>query len=427
MESQKTIAKSIEHTGTGLHTGCSTTVTFKPAPVDTGLVFVRERKGKKYKLPADVSLVADAPRRTTLHKDSVKIHTVEHILAAVVGMGIDNLEIVVTEAEIPEIDGSSLAFARLLEKAGIKEQNSPKRFFRLKQNVAVSHNDIHLLAIPSPELRISFTINYGAPILDTQYASFRIDRETFLSEIAPAKTFCFEREAKELRAQGLGKGANLSNTIVIGEDGIKNDALRFKDEFVRHKILDLLGDLSLVGQPVLAHIIAVRSGHSTNIGLMRKLRALAQESSSTDDNAVLDITGIKKILPHRYPFLLVDKIIDLEEDKRIVGIKNVTGNEEFFKGHFPQRPIMPGVLVVEAMAQTAGVLMLRKKQNIGKLAYVVSIDRVRLRKPVVPGDQLRLVVDVEKLRQKTGKVSGRAYVEGQLVAEGEFVFSVVGA
>jgi UDP-3-O-[3-hydroxymyristoyl] N-acetylglucosamine deacetylase/3-hydroxyacyl-[acyl-carrier-protein] dehydratase len=427
MEYQKTIASEVSHTGIGLHTGCKTTVTFKPALPDTGIRFIRKVDGKDFLIKVDVSSVLEAPRRTTLGAYDVKIHTVEHILAAATGLGIDNLEIEVDESEVPEIDGSSLPFAEILDRAGILEQKAQKKYLKVRRAVSVSDGDAELTAVPSDVFKISFTIDYDKPGLEGQYASFEINRENFLKEIAPARTFCFEDEAKKLQAEGLGKGANLNNTVVISEDGIINGKTRFKNEFVRHKILDLLGDLSLVGKPILGHIIATKSGHSSNIKLVKELKKMTENSPPEQgkQTVIFDTEAIQKILPHRYPFLLVDRIIELEEDKRIVGIKNVTADEHFFVGHFPQRPIMPGVLVVEAMAQTAGVLMLNKEQNIGKLAYVMSIDNVRLRKPIVPGDQLRLEVEVCKLRKKTGKVKAKTFVEEQLVAEAEFVFSVV--
>lgn len=426
MEHQRTIAREISHTGTGLHTGCQTTVTFKPAASDTGLMFIRKNNGKSFPIKVDVSSVIEAPRRTTLGTGDAKVHTVEHILAALAGLGIDNLEIEVDESEVPEIDGSSLPFVEIIEKAGIVEQEKQRKYLRIRRTTSITDGDAQLTAIPSQGFKVSFTINYNKPGLETQYASFEINRDNFIKEIAPARTFCFEDEAKELQTQGLGKGANLTNTIVISEKGIINGKPRFRDEFVRHKILDLLGDLSLLGKPLLGHIVAVKSGHPSNIKLVRELKKMTElYTPGEEETTVLDTEAIQKILPHRYPFLFVDRIIELEEDKRIVGIKNVTADENFFVGHFPQRPIMPGVLVVEAMAQAAGVLMLRKEENSGKLAYLVSVDKVRLRKPVVPGDQLRLEIEVQKLRKKTGKVKARTLVEGQLVAEAEFVFSVV--
>lgn len=426
MQYQKTIAGEASHSGTGLHTGCKTTVTFKPALPDAGITIIRKCGGRSFRIPVEVSSFVDAPRRTTIGTDGVKVHTVEHILAAVTGLGIDNLEIEVSEDEVPEIDGSAMPFVDIIEKAGIVEQNKEKKYFKVKKSVSVSEGNVMLTAVPMDRFRISFTIDYDKPGLQVQFASFDINKDNFTREIAPARTFCFEDEAKELQSQGLGKGANFTNTMVISEKGVVNGEPRFKNEFVRHKILDLLGDLSLVGKPILGHIIAIRSGHSSNIKLVRELKKTAEAfPQEENETAIMDLEEIRKILPHRYPFLFVDRIIELEEDKRIVGIKSVSGNEHFFEGHFPQKAIMPGVLVVEAMAQTAGVLMLRKKDNRGKLAYVMSIDKVRLRRPIVPGDRLRLECEVCKLRKKTGKVRSRTLVGGKLAAEAEFVFSVV--
>lgn len=431
MEYQKTIAKEISFSGTGLHTGKKITIALKPAPEDTGLVFIRKAGGRKQRIRADVSSVMDAPRRTTLGNGGFQVHTVEHMLAALTGMAVDNAEIEIDGEEIPEIDGSALPYAKLIDDAGVKEQEKPRRFLRPSVPVAVREGDAYLAVIPSDDLRISFTIDYGRPGLQSQYANIEVNPESFVNELAPARTFCFEDEIKELQQQGLGKGANLNNTVVIGGKGILNGELRFENEFVRHKILDLLGDLTLLGGPLHAEIVAVKSGHCANLKLARELKKVLREEVSEEGTpaggVLFDVEQIRKILPHRYPFLLVDRITGIEGDKKITGIKNVTANEDFFNGHFPQRSIMPGVLLVEAMAQTAGVLLLRKEENLGKLAYVVSIDRVKLRKPVVPGDQLRMEAEVYKVKSRTGKVRAKTFVEKQLVAEAEFVFSLVEA
>ncbi len=434
MDCQKTISKEVSYAGVGLHTGNKTTVTFKPAPVNSGVRFVRTDLPGKPGIAANILAVVDAPRRTTLRKGEVEIHTVEHILAALAGLGLDNLIIEVNANEVPEIDGSSLPFARLLAGSGIVEQGEDKKYGRITEPSYVSEDGTYVAAFPADEFRISFTIDYNHPYLQTQFASFLITSDIFEKEIAGARTFCLEREAEALRSQGLGRGATFQNTVVIGDKGIVKGELRFEDEFVRHKILDVIGDLFLLGCPLKAHIVASRSGHSLNIKLVRKIKkALSAHSPLPPQLApetakgLLDVEAIQKILPHRYPFLLVDRIIEMEEDKRIVGIKNVTVNEPFFSGHFPGRPIMPGVLIIEALAQTAGVLMLKKSENRGKLAYLAAIDKVKLRKPVIPGDQLRLEIKVRKLRSKTGKIESQALVGGKVVAEAELIFSLVEA
>ncbi len=419
---QRTIAREGVYTGVGLHTGENSTVTFKGAHPDTGVRFVYTGKGMPATIEASAPLAISEPRRTTLEKGSCKIHTVEHLLAAVCGLGIDNLEMEINGSEVPEIDGSSLPYVNLLKGCGIVGQKKSKRYCRVEEPIYVSEGGAFILVVPADEFRVSFTLDYASRGV-VQYASFQVDEETFERQIAPSRTFCFQDEAKGLQEEGLGKGANFDNTVVIGSG---KEHLRFKDEFVRHKVLDVIGDLSLVGSPLKAHVIAVRSGHNLNIKLAGIIRErLKPRAAVGGQEGILDTRDIQEILPHRYPFLFVDKIIELKEDKEVVGIKNVTINEGFFAGHFPQRPIMPGVIIVEAMAQTAGVLMLRKEENRGKLAFVMGFDKVRFRKPVVPGDQLRLEARVYKLRTKTGKVMARALVEGKVVAEAEFMFSVV--
>lgn len=444
MDCQKTIGKEVSCTGVGLHTGNKTTVTFKPAPVNSGVRFVRTDLPGKPEIAANILAAVDAPRRTTLRSREVEVHTVEHILAALAGLGLDNLSIEVNANEVPEIDGSSLPFAQMLANSGIVQQEEAKRYGQIAEPIYISEDGTYVAAFPANEFRISFTIDYDHPYLRTQFASFSITPDIFEKEIAGARTFCLEREAKALQAQGLGKGASFQNTVVIGDKGVVKGKLRFENEFVRHKILDLMGDLFLLGFPLKAQIVATRSGHSLNIKLVQKVKEAIKDSQRVrstlfpsqpssgkqtleTEEQLLDIEAIQKILPHRYPFLLVDKIIEMEEDKRIVGIKNVTINEPFFSGHFPGRPIMPGVLIIEALAQTAGVLMLKKAENRGKLAYLAAIDKVKLRRPVVPGDQLRLEIKVSKLRSKTGKIESRALVRGKVVTEAELIFSLVEA
>jgi len=429
---QTTLAKPVSFSGIGLHTGNKVTLKFNPAPINTGIKFVRTDIEGKPEIPALVTNVKDISRGTTIGVGDVKIHTVEHILAAVTGMGIDNIIIEVDSNEPPVADGSSLPFFEALKKAGTNIQGEPRQYYELTQPVSLYHNDMYVVIIPADEYRVSFTVSYDHPLLGCQYESFVISPESFEREIASARTFCFENEVETLKKQGLIKGGSLDNAVVIGEKKILNE-LRYPDEFVRHKMLDIIGDLTLLGKPLKAHVMAIKSGHALNIKVAQKLHQMQQRPKQTGmkvkKNLVvgkeLDINAIKEILPHRYPFLMVDRIIDMEADKRAVGIKNVSANEHFFEGHFPGHPIMPGVLIVEALAQVAGVLMLGKEENMGKIAYFMSIDKVKLRKPVLPGDQLILEVEMLKIKSRTGLVAGKAYVNDNVVTEAEFKFAVV--
>jgi UDP-3-O-[3-hydroxymyristoyl] N-acetylglucosamine deacetylase/3-hydroxyacyl-[acyl-carrier-protein] dehydratase len=448
MEKQRTIANPAEVSGVGLHSGNQTRLVFKPAEPNTGIQFVRVDLVPPVVIPALVENVANTDRGTTLAVGNAKVMTVEHVMAAVAGLGIDNILIELDNNEPPVLDGSSLPFVDVLCQAGMTEQNPPKRYVHVEEPIWLSSNsDTHLVVLPDDDFNITYTVDYSHPMLRSQYGSFTIDREVFQREIAPARTFCFMHEVEALRSKGLIKGGSFDNAVVIGEDSILSGNLRFVDEFVRHKILDLIGDLYLLGYPLKGHLVVTRSGHTFNVALVKKLRQyLDQKSRQTrlatakapDEDKKervpepwhptgefpLDIQQIQRILPHRYPFLLVDKILEMDE-KRVVGIKNVTINEPFFQGHFPGHPIMPGVLIVEAMAQTCGILMLSQSGNEGKLAYILGIDGAKFRHRVVPGDQLRIEIEIKKYRGKTGKAYGYTYVDGKVVAEGEMTFALV--
>ncbi len=433
---QRTIAGDASFSGIGLHSGKNVRLRFKPAPANSGVRFVRTDLDGNPEIKADVSnTYSDSlSRRTVVRSGDVSISTVEHVMAAVYGLGIDNLVIEIDGAELPEPDGSSLPFVELLRKAGIVEQDESKRFVEVASPICVSSNGAQLVAIPYPGFRITFTISFDHPLIGVQHASHEITEETFEKEIAPARTFALFKEIETLRSHGLAKGGSLANSIVVGDDKLLNpEPLRFRDEFVRHKILDLIGDLGLVGSPIKGHIIALKSGHSLNIELVRKLRQIAEaENKSSIGKHVrevpssLSIQDIEEIMPHRYPFLLVDRIIELEKGKRVVGIKNVTINEPFFVGHFPGHPIMPAVLIIEAMAQVGGVLLLSMvDEPKSKLVYFMAIDKAKFRKPVFPGDQIRFELEMLKLKMNTCKMKGFAFVDGSLVAEAELLSIVM--
>lgn len=435
---QKTIKKPIELNGIGLHTGIKVNLKFKPAPPDTGINFIRVDIKDSPMIKANICHVLEqekSPRRTSIGNDSVEVHTIEHLMAALWALGIDNLLVEIDGLELPGLDGSAMAFIDILRQSGIENQGLPKKIYQVRSPIWVEQDGAMLMVLPDNQFRISYTLNYEHPLLKAQYLSFALDADTFEKELAPSRTFCLEREVDDLKKQGLGKGANYENTVVVGKKGVIDNDLRFEDEFARHKILDLLGDLYLLGYGIRGHIIAMRSGHPLNMKLVNRISEQREKSQAGGIKAVyietkgdvLDASDIQKILPHRYPFLLVDKIIELEPDKRAVGIKNVTMNEHFFTGHFPGRPVMPGVLIVEAMAQVAGVLMLNKRENVGKVAYFMSLDNAKFRKTVLPGDQLRLEVKVVKLRSRIGQVHTRALVDGQVVSEADLMFALVDA
>jgi UDP-3-O-[3-hydroxymyristoyl] N-acetylglucosamine deacetylase/3-hydroxyacyl-[acyl-carrier-protein] dehydratase len=435
MKTQRTIEKEAVIKGMGLHTGHKVQVTFKPAEADTGIVFIRKDLPGSPAIKAGSESVfsqSGSLRRTSIVKDGVEVHTIEHLMAALAGLELDNLIIELDNNEVPGLDGSSMNFLEILSGAGIKEQDKERRYYVVKEPVFVEEDGASIMAVPCEDFKISYTLNYNHPFLKAQFKEIHINLDEFKKELASARTFCLEEEANELQMQGFGRGANYDNTLVVGKSGVIKNTLRFEDEFIRHKILDLMGDLYLLGCPVKGHVIALRSGHSLNLKLVKKINLQKQKISAgalgtgycPEEGEQLDTTMIMNILPHRDPFLFVDRIISLEKGKRAVGIKNVTMNEYFFRGHFPGKPIMPGVIIVEAMAQVGGIMMLSLKENRGKLAYFMAINNVKFRKTVVPGDQLVFEVIAGKIKSKTGQVSAKAFVDGKVVAEADLMFAL---
>jgi UDP-3-O-[3-hydroxymyristoyl] N-acetylglucosamine deacetylase/3-hydroxyacyl-[acyl-carrier-protein] dehydratase len=431
---QRTIGKEITISGKGIHTGTSVTLNFKPAPPHTGIVFVKSTANGPVEIKADLTSVSPeltSNRNTTLNNGDQKIFTVEHILGTCYGLQLDNLRIEIDGDEPPEPPkGNYEEFVKIVQAAGFVNQGIPVQLLDIDRVVSYSDGDVELYAFPSDKFRISFTIEYENKFIGTQYASFTITPEVFAKEISPARTFVLWDDVDKLRSAGLIKGGSLDNAVVFKKDGLMNeDPLRFPNECVRHKILDLIGDLSLVGSPLKAHVHAVRSGHTSNLQFVRKLWEFKQNALkhvAAQRSGAWDINLIQRIMPHRYPFLLVDKILELEDKKRVVGIKNVTINEPFFSGHFPGHPIMPAVLIIEAMAQVGGVLLLSSVDNPEKyLVYFTRIDKARFRKPVLPGDQLRFELELITIRRRICKMQGYAYVGDDLVAEAELLSAIV--
>ena len=423
MSAQRTIAREATLTGIGLHSGETVNVRFKPAQPDTGMRFVRVDLPGRPAITAHPSHLCQRMRRTALAMTvdgiDVEVHTTEHFLAACTGLGLDNLVVELDAVELPGLDGSAVEFTNCLRAAGIIEQAVARRYFDVTTPVSVSDGKSSIIALPYRDgLKITYTLDdHGGELGGAQVVEIELNEESFVSNIAPARTFCLAKEVEMLRKLGLGKGATTQNTCVYDGKRIIDNVLRFPDEAARHKILDLIGDLAHATRRLNTHIIAVRTGHKENMQLVQELNRRIEQAARP--KVVFDIPKILSLLPHRYPFLMVDRVIEYEPGKAIVGIKNVTINEPYFQGHFPTMPVMPGVLLLEAMAQVGAIMLMDIPENAGKIPYFMSMDKVKFRRPVYPGDQLRIEIEVIRLRQRMSACWARVLVEEQLCSEAE--------
>lgn len=454
---QQTLRRAISFAGIGLHSGNRVNMSFAPAPAGAGIRFRRVDLEGKPEIESRIDHVVDTNRSTTIGKGAVKIHTVEHIMAAFAGCGVDNAIVELDANEPPIADGSAREYVRMIDSVGVVPQTEAREPYRITDPISVRVADGAMSVFPHEGLRISCT-SADDKGLFTQYYSAEITPDVWRKDLAPARTFCFFEEIEYLYKNGLIRGGSLENAVVIRDDAVlTNEPLRYPEEFVRHKILDVIGDLALLGRPVLGHVIAIKPSHHANCELVRAIhtqmrkplvaaqtfapppvpreRALPGEKAAGDaaaapsedivrDGATLDIMQVMRILPHRPPFLMVDRVTRIEGNK-VTAVKQVTIGEAFFAGHFPGHPIMPGVLQLEAIAQVAGILMMRQAENAGKIAYFMSAESVKWRKPVRPGDTLVIDVEMTKARGKIGKAKGVCSVEGEPVSEAEVTFMLI--
>lgn len=428
---QRTIAREAAVRGVSFLEGRDVEIRFRPAEADSGIVFVRSDLPGGPSVPAHVNHVAPRQRRTTLQKGPATVEMVEHVMAALAGLGVDNCRVEIDGPETPGCDGSSRAFVEAIQGAGVVEQDRPRETLVIDRPVTVREGASVLTAHPGEpdKLVLSYSLDYGrsSPIGSQSYF-VEVSPESFRRELASSRTFLLESEAKAMRQAGIGRRTTEADLLIFGPDGPIGNELRYRDECARHKVLDMVGDLALLTKDLAGHVVAHRSGHALNASLVRKLLQAVEGSAGPRPGAsAMDIGRIMTFLPHRYPFLLVDRVLEVEPGRRIKAIKNVSCNEPFFQGHWPGRPIMPGVLILEAMAQAAGLLIAQGRGDTeGLSALIVSIGGAKLRRPVVPGDQLVLEIVEARIKDRTAHVVCRASVDGQTAAEAKIRFVILG-
>ena len=431
-ELQHTVGKTASLSGTSLHTGEKVTLKLHPAPVDHGIKFRRKDLQDEPTIDARIENLKTVERATTIGEGPIRVHTVEHVLAALWAMGVDNAIVEMDANEPPIGDGSAQAYVDLIRKAGVTAQEEPRKFFDVRETMHVeSKTGALLVLLPDDKFRISCT-QAGPNNQFAQFLSVEVTPAVFESEIAPARTFVFYEDVKSLMDKNLIKGGSLENAIVVrGEAVLSKEPLRFSDEFVRHKILDIIGDLALVGRRIRGHVVAVKPGHAANADLARSITrertrrsAVAAPRTIPSGDGGLDTGQVMEILPHRFPFLMVDRIISFEAETKCVGVKTVTINEPFFQGHFPGHPVMPGVLQVEAMAQVASILLFRLTKTSSRVGYFMSADQVKFRKPVFPGDTIFIHAELTRARgNRMAKTKCHCVVNDAVVSEGELMFT----
>ncbi len=422
---QRTLAEPVSREGHGLHTGKSVRATLLPAEVDTGFLFRRVDLAGHPAVRATVENVTGVEWETVIGSGDEAVRTIEHLLAAVVAARIDNLEVQLDGPEPPVLDGSSARWCEALREGGCAEQDAAARVLAVQEPLRLRAGDSRYDVLPHARYRVSAEIEFDNQTIGRQFASIEVEEERFCREVAAARTFGLASWREKLHARGLALGASHENTLVVTETGVEREVpLRYPDEFVRHKVIDVIGDLALVGARLRGHVVAHRPGHRGNVALARRLRELLDRAEGTGPR--LGIEEILQHIPHRYPFLLVDRILEFEPGRRIVGLKNVTINEPFFTGHFPDHPIMPGVLIVEAMAQVGGLLLMNEFEDPqDKVVYFMSLDGVKFRRPVVPGDQLVFELEMVQFRGRVCKMRGIGRVDGRPVAEATMMARVV--